>query len=375
MATDYYGALGVSQNATDDEIKKAYRKLVRELHPDVNPDPAATDRFKAVSTAYEVLSDPEKRQVVDLGGDPLSGASAGAGNFGGGFGFGDIMDAFFGGGGGSGRGPRPRSRPGADALLRLELDLAETAFGVERSVAVDTATLCETCDGRGAAPGTALATCPQCEGRGEVQTVSRTLLGQMMTTRACPRCQGTGQVVPQPCPTCSGDGRVRNRRDITVKVPAGVRDGMRIHLSGYGEVGPGGGPAGDLYIEVHEREHAVFHREGDDLHCELTLPMTAAALGTSVTLATLDGDEAVDVRPGTQNGHVVTLHNRGTQHLQSHGRGDLHAHVAVETPTRLDDEQETLLRQLATLRGEERPDGPKGAAGVFGKLRGAFSGR
>jgi molecular chaperone DnaJ len=291
-------------------------------------------------------------------------------------GFGDIMDAFFGGGGGGQRGPRARSRPGADALLRLDLDLNETAFGVEREVAVDTAILCETCDGAGTAAGTRTDTCPQCEGRGEVQTVTRSFLGQMMTTRACPRCAGSGSVIPHPCPTCSGDGRVRSRRTITVKVPAGVRDGMRIQLSGQGEVGPGGGPAGDLYIEIREREHPIFHREGDDLHCQLNLPMTAAALGTTLTLTTLDGEEPIEVRPGTQSGQVVSLSGRGTSRLQAHGRGDLHAHISVETPTKLDDEQEELLRRLAVLRNEERPDGHAAStSGLFGRLRGAFSGR
>ena len=370
MATDYYRVLGVVRDASDTDIKKAYRRLARELHPDVNPDPGSQARFQQISAAYEVLSDPEKRQIVDLGGDPLApgGGGGGAGQGFSGFGFGDIMDAFF-GGNGAGRGPRSRVRPGADALLRLELDLAETAFGVTRDVTVDTAVRCGTCDGEGTAPGTSLATCPQCEGRGEVQTVQRSFLGQVMTTRSCPRCGGTGSVIPRPCPTCDGDGRVRSRRTLAVKVPAGVEDGMRIRLVGEGEVGQGGGPPGDLYVEVVEREHPVFHRNGDDLHCEVTVPMTAAALGTSIALETLDGEEMLEIRPGTQPGHVLTLHGRGTQHLRAQGRGDLHAHIVVQTPTRLDARQEELLRDLATLRGEEHPDGSGSASGLLGRLR------
>ena len=379
MATDYYGALGVARDASDAEIKKAYRKLARELHPDVNPSEDAHDRFQAISAAYEVLSDPDKRAVVDRGGDPLaSGGGGAAGSPFQGFGFGDIMDAFFGGQGGpgGGRGPRSRARPGSDALLRLELDLAETAFGVTRDVTVDTATRCETCHGEGTQPGTQPETCPVCEGRGEVQQVARSFLGQVMTSRPCSRCGGVGSVIPHPCPTCSGDGRVRSRRTLAVKVPAGVEDGMRIRLAGEGEVGPGGGPAGDLYVEVVEREHPVFHREGDDLHCEVTLPMTAAALGTSVPLTTLDGEETLDIKAGTQSGAVTTLGARGVPHLRAVGRGDLHVHVTVQTPSRLDEEQEQLLRRLAELRGEERGEPAHGGqGGLFGRLRGTFSGR
>lgn len=370
MATDYYGVLGVARDASDGDLKKAYRRLARELHPDVNPEPGAQERFQQVTAAYEVLSDPDKRQVVDLGGDPLAPGGGGSPfGAGGGFGFGDIMDAFFGGGTGGGRGPRSRARAGADALLRLELDLAETAFGTTRDVTVDTAVRCGTCDGAGTAPGTQVATCPVCEGRGEVQSVQRSFLGQVMTTRVCPRCAGTGTVIPTPCPTCDGDGRVRARRTLSVKVPAGVEDGMRIRLAGEGEVGQGGGPAGDLYVEVVERAHPVFQRQGDDLHCEVTLPVTAAALGTSVTLETLDGEEVLEIRAGTQPGQVLTLHGRGAQHLRAQGRGDLLAHVVVQTPTRLDARQEELLRELAALRGEEHPDGTSATHGLLGRLR------
>ena len=376
MAIDYYGVLGVRRDATSEEIKRAYRRLARELHPDVNPDPQAQERFKEATTAYEVLSDPQKREIVDLGGDPLSQNGAAGGNpFAGGFGgLGDIMDAFF--GASTQRGPRSRVRQGADALIRLDLELAETAFGVTRDITVDTAVVCTTCSGAGTAPGTHPATCDTCGGRGEIQSVQRSFLGQVMTSRPCPTCSGTGIVIPTPCGTCGGDGRVRARRTLPVKVPAGVEDGMRIRLSGQGEVGPGGGPAGDLYVEIHELTHDIFDREGDDLHCRVQLPMTAAALGTTLTLTTLDGDEEIDVRPGTQPDTVLPLRARGVPHLRGVGRGDLHVHVQVVTPTRMDEEQEALLRQFAALRGEDMPVSTRAhGGGLFSKMRDAFNGR
>ncbi|MDQ1677730.1 MAG: molecular chaperone DnaJ [Actinomycetota bacterium] len=374
MATDYYGALGVRQDATGEEIKRAYRKLARQLHPDVNPEPEAQRRFTEVSTAYEVLSDPKKREMVDLGGDPMAPGGGGGGGAGAPFtmGFQDIMDAFF--GGTASRGPRPRTRAGADALIRLDLDLDETAFGVNQELTVDTAVVCATCTGAGSAAGTHPQTCDMCGGRGEVQSVQRSFLGQVMTARPCANCQGFGSVIPHPCSQCGGDGRVRTRRTLTVKVPAGVEDGMRIRLSGEGEVGPGGGPAGDLYVEIHERPHDVFSRDGNDLHCRVTVPMTAAALGTNLKLATLDGDEEVEIKAGTQSGNIVRLPARGVPKLRGTGRGDLHVHLEVKTPTRLDPEQEALLRQLAQLRGEEQPEGTRTTGGFFSKVRDAFNG-
>ena len=375
---DYYGILGVPRNASADEIKKAYRRLARELHPDLNPSLEAQERFKEVTAAYEVLSDPQKREIVDLGGDPLSagaGAGAGAGPFGG---FADIMDAFFGGGPMGGRGPRSRIRPGADALVHLDLDLSETAFGASRELTLDTAVLCTRCHGAGTAAGTHPETCQTCNGRGEVQSVQRSFLGQLVTSRPCPECGGVGTRIRHPCPDCAGEGRVRARRTITVKVPAGVEDGMRLRLSGEGEIGPGGGPPGDLYVEIRQRPHDVFTRDGDDLHCKVTLPMTAAALGTTVKFETLDGAETLNVKPGTQSGSVVTLRGRGVPHLsRSVGRGDLHVHLEVETPSRLDPEQERLLRELASLRGEESGDyivtsTDASAPGLFTRLRDAI---
>jgi molecular chaperone DnaJ len=368
---DYYSVLGVSRDATPEEIKKAYRRLARQLHPDVNP--AEEERFKEVTKAYEVLSDPRKRELHDLGGDPFSTG----GGFGSGFGFSDIMDAFFGGAATS-RGPRPRMRRGQDALIRVEVELADATFGATRDIQVDTAVTCPTCSGAGARPGTSPSTCGVCHGRGEVQQVTRSFLGQVMTSRPCAACQGFGTVIPDPCHECGGDGRVRSRRNLKVRIPPGVDTGTRIQLSGEGEAGPGGGPAGDLFVEIVERPHPLFRRQGDDLHCTVSVPMTAAALGTSVTVETLDGPRPVDLRPGTQSGQVRTLPDLGVTHLRSPGRGDLIVHVEVLTPTRLDDEQEQLLRQLAELRGEDGPDvgTVTGArSGFLGRLRDAFNER
>ncbi|HEY3685680.1 MAG TPA: molecular chaperone DnaJ [Streptosporangiaceae bacterium] len=376
MENDYYAVLGVRRDAGADEIKKAYRRLARELHPDVNPDPETQERFKEVTQAYEVLSDPQKRQMYDLGADPFAGGGAAPGGFGAGNPFSDIMDAFFGAAGGT-RGPRSRARRGRNASIRVELDLAESAFGTTRELVVDTAVVCETCHGDGAAPGTQPEMCDMCGGKGEVSQVTRSFLGQVMTSRPCPNCGGFGSVIRQPCPECSGDGRVRTRRTLKVRIPAGVEDGTHIQLAGEGEVGPGGGPPGDLFLEIVLRPHAIFERQGDDLHCTVTLPMSAAALGTAITVETLDGPEEVDIRPGTQHGQAIPMYDKGVRHLNETGRGDLIIHVNVETPSKLDAEQEDLLKQLAKLRGEERPPGKfvPGQQGFFSRLRDAFNGR
>ncbi len=373
MATDLYDMLGVGRDASQDEIKRAYRRLARELHPDVNPDPATQERFKEVTAAYEVLSDPAKRERYDLGVDPFGNGGFGSGAPG--FGFGDIMDAFF--GGAATRGPRQRRRRGQDALIRIEIELAEAAFGSTRDLQVDTAVVCPSCSGGGTAPGTAPTTCEMCHGRGDIQHVQRSFLGQVMTSRPCPQCGGFGTVIKDPCPECSGDGRVRTRRSLDIRIPAGVDTGTRIQLTGEGEVGPGGGPPGDLYVEVLEKPHPLFVRRGDDLHATVPVPMTAAALGSVVELETLDGVETVDIRPGTQSGQEIPLRGKGVGHLRAGGRGDLYVHVEVETPTKLDEEQEELLRQLAALRGEERPVGQfaPGQQSLFSRLRDAFNGR
>ncbi|MFV0427211.1 MAG: molecular chaperone DnaJ [Beutenbergiaceae bacterium] len=370
--SDYYQVLGVSRDASADEIKKAYRKLARQYHPDV-AGPDAADRFKEISVAHEVLSNPEKRRTYDMGGRPgMSGAGDG-------FGFSDIFESFFQAatGGGGTRGPASRVRRGQDALLRVDIDLADAVFGVAREVAVDTAVVCTSCRGTCCRPGTGPVTCAECQGRGSVQRVARSFLGNVMTNAPCSACGGFGTVIADPCGECSGEGRVRTRRTITVNIPAGVDSGTRIKLTSQGEVGPGGGPAGDLYVEVREREHTTFTRDGDDLHCRIELPMTAAALGTVVPLETLDGPQEIDIRPGTQPEDVVTIRGLGVGHLQASGRGDLHVHIQLEVPTRLTPEQQDLLRQLATLRGDERPQArlTPVKSSVFRKLRDTFAGR
>lgn len=384
MARDYYGILGVPRDASVDQIKRAYRKLARELHPDVNPEGEAKQRFQDVKAAYEVLTDPQKRQIVDLGGDPLDpgglGGRRGGGDPFGGFGLGDIMDAFFGATGGTAgrRGPRSRVQTGSDALIRMQLTLEECAAGVSRELTVDTAVLCDDCGGSGCATGTRPLTCDTCGGLGEVQNVQRSFLGQVVTSRPCPVCRGFGEVIPDPCRQCSGEGRVRARRTVTAKVPAGVADGMRVRLAGQGEVGPGGGAAGDLYVEVQELPHETFSRDGADLHCTVRVPMTAAALGTTVRLETLDGTEEVRVEPGTQCATVLTLRGRGMPRLRStgraEGRGDLFVHLDVVTPTRLDARQIELLRELAGVRGEEQAELTVNgkAGGLFSRLRDSF---
>ncbi|MDT5173644.1 MAG: molecular chaperone DnaJ [Mycobacterium sp.] len=382
MARDYYGLLGVNKGANDAEIKRAYRKLARELHPDVNPDEAAQAKFKEISAAYEVLSDPEKRRIVDLGGDPLESVGAAGGGFANFGGLGDVFEAFFGGGfggGGGGRGPIGRVRPGSDSLLRMRLDLEECAIGVTKQVTVDTAVLCDRCQGKGTNGDSAPVPCDTCAGRGEVQTVQRSLLGQMLTSRPCPTCRGVGVVIPDPCYQCMGDGRVRARRDITVKIPAGVAEGMRVRLAAQGEVGPGGGPAGDLYVEVHEQAHDIFAREGDDLHCSVSVPMVDAALGVTVSLdAILDGASEITIPPGTQPGATITLRGRGMPHLRSSVRGDLHVHVDVVVPTRLDNHDTELLRELKGRRGRDVAEVRSthaASGGLFSRLRETFTGR
>lgn len=370
--TDYYKVLGVPRDATPEQIKKAYRKLARELHPDVAGE-GSEDAFKEVSRAYEVLSTPAKREQYDLGVDPTApGGGAGAGNFG----FQDIFETFF-GGGQQRQGPIPRARRGQDALIRVDIDLKDAVFGARRELSVDTAILCDVCQGTCCAPGTSPHTCDVCHGRGTVQRVARSFLGQVMTTAPCGACQGHGTVLPSPCPNCAGEGRVRSRRTVTVDIPAGVESGNRVRLSGQGEVGPAGGPSGDLYLEIRERHHDVFERHGDDLHCTVELPMTATALGTVITLETFDGSQEIDVPPGTQPDEVLTLKGKGVGHLHGNARGDIHVHIDVEVATDLTPEQIELLEQLAVLRGEEHPQARVQAvnAGVFSRLREKLAGR
>ncbi len=382
MARDYYGILGVSRGADDQEIKRAYRQLARELHPDLNP--SEEDRFKEVTTAYEVLSDPEKRRIVDAGGDPLG--RPGAGGFGSG-GLGDIFEQFFNGasfggsGFGGGRGPRSRVQPGEPALVHVTLDLAECAAGVNKEITVDTAILCDECAGAGTNGDSEPVACETCHGAGEIQAVQRSFLGQVMTVRQCPTCAGTGQIIPDPCRKCGGDGRVRTRRTVTVKIPAGVEAGMRVRLSGQGEVGPGGGAAGDLYVEIKESRHEVFVRDKEDLHVTVNVPFADAALGGELTIDGILEGERIDIAipPGTQPGQIATIRGRGMPHVNNGVRGNLHAHLDVSVPTKVDARARELLTQYRDHMGDQielaSANSTGTSSGLFSRLRNAFAGR
>lgn len=368
--TDYYEALGVDRGASTEQIKKAYRKKARKLHPDVNDAADAEDQFKLLGRAYEVLSDPQKRQNYDATGDP-DGRPAGFGGPGGGFGgFSDIFETFFGGGGSGG--PASRTRRGQDSLIRVRIDLRDAVFGVTKEVEVETAVTCAECDGTCRRPGTSPTTCPDCHGQGQVQRPMRSILGTVIQTQTCARCSGFGNIIEDPCQECDGQGRVRERRTLKVKIPAGVDRGNRIHLAGEGEAGIAGGPPGDLFIEVDIRTHAVFTRRGHDLHASVSVPMTSAALGTTVNLDTFDGEEEIEVKPGTQSGETITLRGKGVSQLRGMGRGDLKVHIKVETPTKLSDKQREMLRMLAEERGEKPGDSVTAHKGMFAKLREAW---
>lgn len=390
LSTDYYEVLGVPRDASAEQIKKAYRRKAMKLHPDV-AGPGSEDEFKLVQEAYEVLQDPQKRAVFDRGGDPNSRGGGFDGFSSGGFDFTNLVDAMFGDAspfGGSSRGPRSRTRRGQDALVRLRLTLAEAVFGITKPLDVDTAVVCPTCQGNGSQDGSQPTTCENCKGSGEVISVQRSFLGNIRTAQPCPVCRGFGTIIPNPCQECSGEGRVRTTRTINVRIPAGVADGNRIHLESQGEVGPGGGPAGDLYVELTVARHDVFRRNGQNLEMTISVPMTAAALGTTIPVRTLEADRDdmdkalgsvdLDIPAGTQSGTKVTIEERGVPRLRASGRGDLVVEVIVQTPTKLDHEQEELLHRLAEMREETSPavsvHSSSGGKKVFSRLREAFGG-
>ncbi len=373
MPHSYYDALGVSPQATEADIKRAYRALARRYHPDSNPDdPDAEARFKEVTIAYETLRDPERRRRYDVfGADGAPGArGAGGTQAGDAFGLGDLFDAFFGGDAfGAGRGPGGPPR-GYDAEVAVELTLQEAAFGVVHPVEVRLPVTCERCDASGCEPGTHPSRCDMCGGTGEVRQVRRSILGQMVTASPCPTCDATGSRILSPCKGCRGEGRVHAVRRIDVEVPAGVDSGQRLRLPERGPAAPRGGIAGDLYVTITVAPHPEFEREGNDLVHVRKLPFTQAALGARFTLETLEGDEEeILVPPGVQPGQVLRLKGKGVPSLQGRRRGDLLVRLDVEIPSRLRPEEEELLRQLAELRGEEVAPSDRG---FFDRVRSAF---
>ena len=368
MPADYYEVLGVPRDASSDDIKRAFRRLARELHPDTNPDsPDAEAKFKEVALAYEVLSDPERRERYDrFGPEGVTGMTGDPSNFGG---LGDLFDAFFGGGfGGGSRGPTGPPR-GSDLEVVIDLDLEQAVFGTQAPISVRTAVTCDLCTGSGAAEGTQPVTCYECNGTGQVRRVRQSILGQMVTAGPCTNCGGTGEVIASPCERCRGEGRLIEERTYQVDVPAGVDNGSTLRLTGRGAVGPRRGAAGDLYVHVRVRQHERFVREGHDLVCEIPIAFTQAALGAHLSIETLDGTEDLVVPGGTQTGRVFKLKGRGVPHLGGRSRGDVLVRVRVDTPTRLSREEEDLFRRLAEERGE---DVAPADTGFFSKIKSAF---
>ncbi|HLF99975.1 MAG TPA: J domain-containing protein [Acidimicrobiia bacterium] len=366
---DFYELLGISRDASPEQIKKAFRALARQYHPDVAmDDPDAESRFKEIARAYEVLSDPEKRARYDaygeegLGGNPFAGV-----------GLSDLFDAFFGGAGfGGGFGARGPSGParGPDAEVRIDLDLRDAMFGLSKTIEVRLPVECETCEASGCRPGTYPTTCETCGGAGEVRELRRSILGQIVSARACPACRGQGRIVANPCADCGGEGRVTRLKQLEVDVPAGIDNGQRLRLAGRGPAAVRGGLPGDLYVSVGVKPHPDFERVGDDLVRRVALPMTQAVLGARLHLDLLDTDEGkpeeLVVPPGTQPATVFRLRGRGVPHLRGNGRGDVLLTIEVEIPDALGDDEDELVRRLAEIRGEEVA--PRDRS-LMGKLR------
>jgi molecular chaperone DnaJ len=353
---DYYEVLGVKRDASEDELKKAYRKLAMKWHPDRNPDnPKAEEHFKEAKEAYEILTDSQKRAAYDqfghAGVDPSAGGAAGAGAGFGGFGdaFGDIFGDIFGGAGGGGGRGRSTVYRGADLRYNLEISLEEAARGTETRIRIPAMEECETCHGSGAKPGTKPTTCTTCSGHGQV----RMQQGFFSIQQTCPRCQGTGKMVANPCGTCSGSGRVKKHKTLAVKIPAGVDEGDRIRLSGEGEAGVNGGPTGDLYVVIQIKQHSVFTRDHNDLHCEMPISFTTAALGGEIEIPTLDGYAKIKIPAETQSGKVFRLRGKGIKGVRSTAHGDLMCHVIVETPVSLTSRQKELLQEFESISNKD----------------------
>src|SRR3954454_10140624 len=371
MARDYYEVLGVSRDASETEIKKAFRRLARELHPDVNQAPDAEERFKEAAEAYEVLSDAERRRTYDAYGEE----GLRSGGFDPGAGFGSIDDLFqsifggagFGFGGGGGR----RAAAGGDVALEAELELSEVATGATREVTYDVVAACEHCHGNGAEPGTPISTCERCGGSGELRAVTRTPFGQMVRSAPCDVCGGAGKVPQTPCEVCGGSCRTRQSRTSAIEIPAGIEAGQRLRITGAGHAGEPGAPAGDLYVEVAVAEDERFERDGTDLIGTVSIPATEAMLGTTVTVPTLEGEEEIEVEPGTQPGHQYVLKGIGLPRLSGRRRGNQRVILEVVVPTNLSDEQRELAERLDETLEEENLT-PRHGEGLFGRFRRAF---
>jgi molecular chaperone DnaJ len=366
---DYYEVLGVNRDASDADLKASYRKLAMKWHPDRNPEnPKAEEHFKEAKEAYEVLADGQKRAAYDqfghAGVDPHAAGAAGMGGFG--DIFGDIFGEIFGGG----RGGRSTVFRGADLRYNLEVTLEQAAHGFETKIRIPAVSVCETCKGSGAKPGTQPATCPSCRGAGQV----RISQGPFSIAQTCPRCHGSGSVIPTPCATCSGTGRTKLHKTLAVKIPAGVDEGDRVRLSGEGEPGVNGGPPGDLYVQVHIKQHSVFTRDHDDLHCEMPISITAAALGGEITIPTLDGTAKIRVPAETQTGKVFRLKSKGIKGVRSHAAGDLFCHVVVETPVSLTEKQRQLLREFEAISLQDSARHNPRAKGWLDKVKEFFDG-
>lgn len=376
---DYYEVLGIDKGASDSDIKKAYRKLAKQYHPDMNPgDKAAEAKFKEANEAYEVLGDSQKRARYDQFGHAGTDPNGFGGGFGGGFndfdfgGFGDIFETFFGGGGGFGtrtsnarRGPQK----GADLKYSMEISFEEAAFGVKREVTVNRMEVCPTCSGVGSKPGHQPATCQNCNGTGQMQYKQRTPFGQFVNIKTCDACHGEGKIITQPCENCSGKGRVRKHTKLQVNIPAGIDDGQTISIRGEGEHGLKGGPSGDLFITIKVKPHAIFKRQGNDITCDIPITFTQAALGAEIEVPTLDGKEKYVIPEGTQTGSVFKFKGKGVPFLRGGGRGDHYVKVSVEVPRKLNDKQKEILKQFAELVGDEVHEQRKG---FFDKMKDAL---
>jgi len=353
---DYYDVLGVQRNASEDDIKRAFRKLAKQYHPDTNPDKSAGEKFKEAGEAYSVLSDPEKRQMYDRFGHNAP-QGAGFGDFSG-FGVSDIFEEFFGfgGRGGARRGPQP----GAHLKYNLTLGFEEAVFGVEKELEIPRLESCPSCHGSGAEPGTTPIRCPQCNGSGEVRRATQSVFGSFVNVSTCPRCQGEGEVVSSPCKTCHGQKRVQVTRKSNVKIPPGVDDGTQIRLAGEGESGARNGPSGNLFVVINVKRHPLFHREGTDLLLDLPINIAQATLGDQVDVPTLQGEAVkLHIPPGTQHGKTFRVREEGVPHLRRNGRGDLIVTVQLTVPDKLNERQRTLLRELAETLEKEMLVKPK----------------